>query len=370
MVTSSRVDQARARGSNRQSDAMRVRDDPSFRGTATATDGSTLERDAQGNVFRYVPKYDYTIRTSPDGVDSAPMRGNQLPNSMNKYMDKVLQMSGMNDGDGDELPSTGPVPADRPATPAADPQSSGMTGTENNPGKLADDTLSKAGDSNAATLGEAILGLLGGGAVGGALKSVYDRVRNSSPVDAMIDAVDGASPAPDAAAQAAPNTQGALPEPEARAALPAPPQQLPAPEAAAAAAATPQSNVDASIAAIDGPPDRAALPAPQPKLTDADAPYSARNPAPQSSGTLTDGDAPYSSRNPAATPEARRAVIEGAVNMPPRDAIRYLQANGISLSELAPEEVRILADASNRMKSAAREGISGVVRSAVRGGMR
>jgi hypothetical protein len=96
-------------------------------GSAKANDGSTVESDGRGGVYRYVPKFDHTYHQDASGHTSAPMRGNQLPGSMNKYIDQVLEMSGMN------APSNPPVPQDRPAD---EPEGAGVP--DDGPGSVAD----------------------------------------------------------------------------------------------------------------------------------------------------------------------------------------------------------------------------------------
>lgn len=372
MATRDQVNAARSRGgkpsdANRvagRTAAMDVYDNPQSKGQATASDGSIVERGPDGAVYRYVPKYGYTT-IERDGNISAPMRGNQLPGGVNKYIDKVLDMSGMNDsksssaGVPDDLANV-PTPTPRPDNQYAElPQEGPVPGAR-------PDMDAAVANSGAATFGEALLGLLGGGAIGGAAKYALDKIRgaSSNPVDATIAAVDG-----DGADAETPNdmrSEAAMIEEEKRKALPAPQQKLPAP-----------SPVDETISAVDGEPPAEALPAPPKQLTDADAPYSPRNPAPPVSGLLTDADAPYSARNPASTPAPapnRTDVIKQIIGKSPQEAAAILRQSGISLNDLSPDEIRVLAESSNAIRSAGRQSaadaVSGGVRAATRGAAR
>lgn len=342
MATRAQVDEARSKGgkprdANRiagRTAAMDVYDDENSTGSAKASDGSTVERGPNGEIYRYVPKYDYTT-VERDGNVSAPMKGNQLPGGMNKYIDKMLDMSGMNDG-----ASSG---ADVPV-PTARPNDSGMSGTDNNPGKLADDTIAPAAapedhiaNSDASTFGEAVAGLLGAGGLAGAAAYAYNKLKPKGAIDSTIDAIDGDA---DTETRADMRSEQPAIAQEERAALPPPQQKLAAPSA-----------VDETIDAIDGPP---------PQITDADAPYTPRNPAP---AAVDLGVAASTA------PKSRAEIFQSIAGMKPRDALAVLQQNGMTLSDLGPEEIRALAAASNATK-AGRQAAATAVESAVRGAAR
>lgn len=375
MATKEQVSEARSRG-GKPSDANRIKgrtaamdvyDKPGQKGAARASDGSTVEQGPNGEIYRYNPKYDYTT-IERDGNISAPKKGNHLPGGdggINNYIDKVLEMSGMQGGGQGGAGADVPVPTPRP---------SGMTGTENNPGKLADDTIAPPpvpGDSGPqdegapddGTLQDILLGTAIAGAGGYAGYKMFGGNKGGSPVDEMIDQVDGGN-VPERAAP----VQDALPAPEARAAVagPAPQQALPAPP--------PASAVDQSIEAIDGPPEQSALPPPPKQLTDADAPYSPRNPAPPTPA-ITDADAPYSPRNPSPSvaastaPTSRAELFQQMQGKSVQQIAQMLRASGIDMNNLAPEEIRALAEASN-VARAGRQAASQAVESAVRGATR
>lgn len=163
--------------------------------SAKANDGSIVERGDNGRVYRYIPKFDHTVIIQ-NGRSSQPLKGNQLPsqvnqasNSMDSYIDEVLDRSGMT---GKNIP----VPAERP-TDMEDggPINTTMTGTDNHPGKMKDDmatpvTASAETESEGMSIGDILLGALGlgGAAMGGralynAYKSGY-RPQNAAEVAA------------------------------------------------------------------------------------------------------------------------------------------------------------------------------------------
>lgn len=355
MATRAQVDAARSKG-GKPRDANRIAGRTAAQdvyeggeGSATASDGSTVARGPDGQVYRYNPKYDYTTIERADGSSSAPMRGNQLPGGMNNYIDKVLEMSGMNDGaqsSASAAPSNVPVPTPRPdAAAVGDGVPSPDTAI---PTPTARPNMDEVANSDAATFGEAVAGLLGGAGAGAAAAYLTrgGAGKAKSAIDSTIDAIDG-----DADTETAPDMRGeaAQLEAEKRAALPAPQGKLPAP-----------SNVDTMIDAVDGAPTQpvergAALPAPPLALTDADAPYSPRNPMPDVA---------------ASTAPSRAEVLQQIVGMPPRQAITALRQAGIDLNTLAPDELRILAEASNSLRTGARQAASDAVSSAVRGAAR
>jgi len=85
---------------------------------ATATDGSIVERGDNGRVYRYVPEYDHTI-IEINGTATQPLKGNQLPsqnakpeNSIDSYIDTVLEKSGMTNAK--QTPNNAPTPTSRP----------------------------------------------------------------------------------------------------------------------------------------------------------------------------------------------------------------------------------------------------------------
>jgi len=195
-------------------------------GSAKANDGSTVESDGRGGVYRYVPKFDHTYHQDASGHTSAPMRGNQLPGSMNKYIDQVLEMSGMN------APSNPPLPQDRPAD---EPDTSGvpddgpgsvesMTGMQ--PSRIAGNDLQNAQDPNAALNGKdpavaapppatadqgqsmwktvaELVGLVGGG--GALAKYLYGNAKQVPPMTSAGPTATSAGPT--AAADAAKSPQ-------------------------------------------------------------------------------------------------------------------------------------------------------------------
>lgn len=364
MATQSAVAQARAKGgkpsdANRiagRTAAMDVYDDPKSSGQATASDGSIVERGPNGEVYRYNPKYDHTT-VEQNGNISAPMKGNQLPGSMNKYMDKVLEMSGMNAPAASAAPANVPVPTARPdsGSPMDD-----MNAYTPDAAPAGGEPTTAAQPSDSASIGEAILGLLTGGALGGAAKYAYDKVRGAgaqqSPVDQMIDEVDTPE-------------QRAIEGPADREALPAPMKQITGPEAVPVEAApqqalpAPTSAIDQQIDAIDG--QQSALPAPPPQQAIAD----------QRTSDTRAQNAVEGATNAATAPTSRAELLQQAMQMKPRDAVNFLRQNGIDQHNLTPDEIRILAEGSNALKegrraAAAARVMEGPVADAVRGAVR
>lgn len=387
MATREQVDAARSKG-GKPRDANRVAGRTAAQnvyeggeGSARASDGSTVARGPDGNVYRYNPKYDYTTIERADGTSSAPMRGNQLPNGMNAYIDKVLQMSGMND-EQSAAPANVPTPTPRPDI--ADTSGVPDSGMEIPvPASRPDSIDAAVANSDAATFGEALAGLLGGAAVGAGVGYLTRNASKAkSAIDSSIDAIDGDADVETAADTRAEGAQQL--EAEKRAALPAPQQKLPAPD-----------NVSQSIDAVDGAP---AADAPPLALTDADAPYTPRNPAPPPPAAAQDvygrdipqdpnatgwpqgterwaqPPMPTVDASTASAAPSRAEVLQQIVNMPPRQAIAALRNAGIDINNLAPDEMRILAEASNNIRNGARQAagdaVSGAVKSAVRGAAR
>lgn len=192
--------------------------------SAKATDGSIVERGDNGRVYRYVPEYDHTI-IMQGGRSSQPMRGNQLPSVVNAnssksggidgMIDEVLERSGMTQ------PRNVPTPTERPATEdeiAA--AQSGMTGTDQHPGKMADDAnvgleqadVADASDTEASgikTLGGYLLAALGLG-VGG--KAIYDAYKGGyRPQSGSAEVPEASVDNPEGYADADVEKQGRIP---------------------------------------------------------------------------------------------------------------------------------------------------------------
>lgn len=188
---------------------------------ATATDGSIVERGDNGRVYRYVPEYDHTI-IMQGGRSSQPMRGNQLPSVVNAnssksggidgMIDEVLERSGMTQ------PRNVPTPTERPATEdeiAA--AQSGMTGTDQHLGKMADDAnvgleQADAAGEEGSSLGTILLSALGlgGAAFGG--KAIYDAYKSGYRPQSGSDEVPNASvDNPEGYADADVEKQGRIP---------------------------------------------------------------------------------------------------------------------------------------------------------------
>lgn len=336
MATNDQVARARGRG-GKPSDANRVAGRTAAQdvyeggtGSARASDGSTVMRGPDGNVYRYNPKFDYTTIERADGTSSAPMKGNQLPGGINNYIDKVLDMSGMQGGGGGDAAAPANVP-----TPTPRPDMAGVPTDENIPvptPRPDENQLADTGDD--ASFGEAVLSLLAGGAVGGAAKYAYDRVfGKQSPVDATIEAVDGNN-----SATAPMRSEAAQIEGEQRAALPAPPKRIAGPvdEMIDAVDGAPVTPVQEG-AALEAPAPQQALPAPPKQLTDADAPYTPRNPSPGVQASTASKSADQ--------------VFDEAMQMGGRAGLQHLRANNIDLSNLTEQQIRKLAAASNARKA-------------------
>lgn len=145
-------------------------------GQAKTTDGSIVETGPDGRIYKYIPKFDHTIIMNAEGNSSAPKQGNQLPSgSIDGMIDQVLEMSGMTGG------GNVPIPQLRPN----DMNTSGMTGTENNPGKLADDMVQSDGtnanmddDPNNWSTAELLLGALGFGGATAAARALYNQYKS------------------------------------------------------------------------------------------------------------------------------------------------------------------------------------------------
>ena len=316
--------------------AMDARD---YGGRGTANDGSVIERDGD-TVYRYVPKYDHTI-IERNGMTGSPVRGNQLPSqSMNAYVDKVLEMSGMTGA-----PQNVPVPQSRPSMD--DGVVSGMTGTENNPGKLKDDTVvvdseepgTDAGGSEW-SMTDLLLGVLGIGGATAAARALLKRYQNGERGTINPDgtaSLSTANAADDITAIADSDEQKAISGPDAKQArLPAPPQQiegpraaLPAPNAQLPAPVAPNA-VDESIASTLSEDD-------------IDAIFRDRvegvAPRPSDQNRFSEGSNIDAVVRDAAS-LADRGDIRGAVNI--------LRQNGIELDE---NMLRTLAESSNTAKS-------------------
>lgn len=133
----------------------------------------------------------------------------EMPNNMENYIDRVLQMSGMMDdpnaASGGALPDSGPIPPDRPLDNAsADPSlPDGAPIPAANPNGEGD-------GSNLGTFGMLAAGLLGVGGVAAAAKWLNNRYGKNgtstplddaanvakSTVDQSIDEIDGANTTP------------------------------------------------------------------------------------------------------------------------------------------------------------------------------
>lgn len=350
-----------------QTDAQRIYEGQE--GTAKASDNSMIERGQDGVVYRYSPKFDYTTIERPDGTSSAPMKGDQRPsNSMDAYIDKVTGMAGMNGGN---VPTPSPRPDD---SEGVNDNALPMTGTENHPGKVADDTIAAAPTDDTGSMSSGaggLLGLLGLGGlgVGGAALIKYLTSNPSAAaavVGAQNQAIQSGANDPYPAQQL---------EKEDRLPLAPPAKQLPAPEPVEQ-----KSNVDQSIDAIDGF-DQERLGPPPKQLTDADAPYTPRNPErkvapaqdvygrdiPMSDNGWPQGTESWAEEPKGGVPQEIVGQIKAAMDQgDARRAIQIMRENGIAIDD---NIVRQLSQASNTAKSLrarAAQTVEPAVRSAVR----
>lgn len=319
--------------------AMDARD---YGGRATANDGSQIER-VGNTVYRYVPEYDHTI-IERDGVTSAPRKGNHLPGgSIDGMIDQVLEMSGMTQ------PRNVPVPQSRPSN------DSGMTGTENNPGKLADDYVGGEPTETADveepeggwSMGDLLLGALGIGGATVAARQLLKRYQNgergtvNSDGTATISRVSPDGEPDDITAVADTDEQRqALADPKTKR-LPAPPQQIEGPRNAL-------PNTDANLPSAPSPIDETIAStlsdeefdqrfiADTKQITDADSPYTTRP------GNYAPSNAPQV--NDAVVQQARQAMDNGDI----RTAFRLLNEAGIDID---PNLMRMFAEQSNTAKS-------------------
>lgn len=306
-------------------------------GSATASDNSVVERDGDV-VYRYSPKYDYTTIERPDGTSSAPMKGDQRPsNSMDAYIDKVAGMAGMT------KQQNIPTPTPRPSDDDGDEAASGMTGTDQNPGKLKDDALSSGPQSETAEAGggPGLLGLLGIGGlgVGGAALVKYLMGQNANaagtpPVNSVVDAgnLEASQAANNEGMPNAPITK------EDRIALPPPPKALPSP-------------TEQMIDEVDGNPQSPE----QRMLEDGDMPQRRARP-----------ELPQAANDGAVPPEIVEQLKAAMDNGNARQAIQIMRQNGIQIDDGL---IRMLSQASNTAKSLSKraaETVAPAVRNAVR----
>lgn len=308
-----------------------------YKGTqerATATDGSIVEKGTNGRTYRYVPKYDHTVIVDANGRTSQPLKGNQLPSqmespetSMNSYIDTVLEKSGM------VSPGSVPIPQPRPTDYMDDETSveSGMVGTENSPGKLKDDLVTvdseDPADASGFSTAELLLGALGIGGGVAAARALYNRYKSGN-LQSDIASMSNPNGMPNVDAQKggripAPEQQRMLTGPNAaiedgtaQQQLAPPPKQITGPETSA---------VDEMINEIDGEPKQ---------LTDADAPYTPRNPESRMSAAPVSEDV---------VQRAAYMVDQGDI----RGAFRLLNESGVNIGE---DILQMFADQSNTVK--------------------
>lgn len=314
--------------------------------SANASDGSKVEREGD-RIYRYVPKFDHTIIEGPDGSTSAPVRGNQLPsNSMNGYIDKVLEMSGMT------TPATGPTPQSRPDMSEDDmsgaPIGAGMTGTSENPGKAKDDVIAAPKDASGDwSMGDLLLGALGIGGAGTAAKAIYNAYMNRGTANAAEPNAAAAAPtnaADDITSIADTTEQKQIAGPQQmqqietqkQGRLPPPPLQIEGPQAALTQNAmqpNPATPVDEMIANTLGEDDidqifrdRVEGTEPRPATESRFAPRTEQRVDPKIAN------------------EAQRRANAGDI----RGAVTMLRENGIELDD---NMIRALAEQSNTIKT-------------------
>lgn len=309
-----------------------------YKGTqdrATATDGSMVEKGPNGRTYRYVPKYDHTVIIDANGRTSQPLKGNQLPSnmrkpedSMNAYIDTVLEKSGM------ASPGSVPIPQSRPTDYMDDETSveSGMVDTENSPGKLKDDLVTVDSEDPANADGfstaELLLGALGIGGGVAAARALYNRYKSGN-LQSDIASMSNPDGMPNVDVQKgnrlpAPEQQRLLTGPNAaiedgtaQQQLAPPPKQITGPETSA---------VDEMINEIDGVPKQ---------ITDADAPYTPRNPESRMSAAPVSEDV---------VQRAAYMMDQGDV----RGAFRLLNESGVEISE---NILQMFAERSNTAKT-------------------
>ncbi len=126
--------------------------------SGTATDGSTVSAMPDGSIARYVPKYDHTEFTRPDGSYGGLQKGNQLSDAFNNRPNPVNQNGdGINPFSGQAIP---------PAKSTAD-KALGSIFSPQNVGKAVG---AVAGGMLGGPAGAAIGGKLGGKVGGAATK--------------------------------------------------------------------------------------------------------------------------------------------------------------------------------------------------------
>jgi len=305
-----------------------------YKGTqerATAIGGSMLERGPNGRIYRYVPKYDHTI-IEHNGNSSQPLPGNQLPsqqakpeNSMDNYIDEVLEKSGMT------LPKTGPMPEQRPMD-----MGDGTVAVEATPEEiqraqeLGDDAGNGDGTGDG---GEALLRALGIGggvaATGVAGKLLYDYLRNNPKVGPAGEAPEGMQNVD--AVQGDRVTQQAIAGPQAQQMITDQSQQM-----------IDDGSVERQM--IEGPQRQLPAPTPVDEMIDETMRTNVETSVPRPSNQSRFAPPNAAQVNPEIVAQIAQRMEAGDV----RGAFRMMQEAGIEVDE---DMLRQAAESSNTMKS-------------------